>query len=99
MANDSTQYLLILAEGLFAITISTASVFLFFTKKEWNRITNNLHDLRNTMTQIHLTLREVTTLASSISSRMDELERENKENSRAIARIEGVLRRNGYSEK
>tara|TARA_R100000664_G_scaffold25227_1_gene35190 strand:+ start:2418 stop:2708 length:291 start_codon:yes stop_codon:yes gene_type:complete len=92
MENHTTQYLLVLAESLFAITLSAASLFFFFTKREWTRITTNLHDLRNTMTGIHLTLREVTTLATSISTRMDELEKENKENSKAVARIEGALR-------
>ena len=89
---ESWQTLLVSVQMLATVTFAIVSVFFFFAKREWNRITKNIHDVRNTITGMHLSLREVSTLTASIPSRVDEIEAESKENGKAVSRIEGRIR-------
>lgn len=81
-----------LLQMLGTIALAVVSVFFFFARREWNRITKNIHDVRNTMTSINLSLREVSTSTAAISNRVDEIEAENRENAKAVSRIEGRIR-------
>jgi hypothetical protein len=84
---------LIFAQVLAYVTFVMLGIFGMFAKREWNRMTRNTHDLRNSLHELALSVGTLTVALKGFGDRFDKMDNETRDNGKAISRIEGQLDR------